>query len=198
MPEEVEVNPASVEVEGSPAGDVEEASGPATAEEPSGPATAEEPARPATAEEPAQVPPARSGVGTTTPSARINLLPAPGSEPAAVDLTVPLRRQYPVPEDDAPEPAEPSSPGATPQPVPDHSGAVRGTAPANAPVRRLTVVDRWRARRHRKRLVQEWAPGATPPPRRTWRWLVVTTVMVLAFGLLFALTVAAVRDLVAL
>ena len=63
---------------------------------------------------------------------------------------------------------------------------------------RLTVLDRWRARRHRKRLAAQWAPGATPQPRRTWRWVLATIIVALALGVLFPLTVAAFRSLFAL
>ena len=63
---------------------------------------------------------------------------------------------------------------------------------------RLTLLDRWRARRHRKLLAAQWAPGATPQPRRTWRWVLATIIVALALGVLFPLTVAAFRSLFAL
>jgi hypothetical protein len=66
------------------------------------------------------------------------------------------------------------------------------------PGQRLTPLDRWRARRHRKRLAAQWAPGATPQPRRTWRWVLATVIVAVALGILFPLTVAAFRALVAL
>jgi len=132
------------------------------------------------------------------PAATVNLLPdvdPPGADPtvaptetAAPAAYLPAAGPPPV----FPLLGEPGTGGSLlDQPV------VEPNRQVPAP-QRLTPLDRWRARRHRKRLAAQWAPGATPQPRRTWRWVLATVIVALALGVLFPLTVAAFRALVAL
>lgn len=135
------------------------------------------------------------------PTARVDLLPAvPPAGPPAASPVGPSAQASPEPES-VQESVDPTS---MTQPSPGMETATSSTAgPAGAvPAAGLgsppSLLDRWKARRHRKRLAAQWAPGATPAPRRTWRWVLATMVAAIAIAVLFPLTIAAIRSLVAL
>lgn len=122
------------------------------------------------------------------PAAQAQPEPEPEPEPAA----------EPEPEPE-PAPAPAPAPAPEPRPVSEPSPSPSLVLPGRRPERAgPSILDRWRSRRRRKRLANQWAPGATPPPRRSWRWLVATVVAAVAIAVLFPLTVAAFRALVAL
>jgi hypothetical protein len=111
------------------------------------------------------------------PSASVDLLPAPWSQPVGEVLL-----------------------GTDEDETDDwHAGvpAVAGHVSAEPSV--LTIW--WEGRRARwreRREMTQWAPDAAPPPRRTGRWLIAAIVAVVALALLIPLAVEALRDLAAL
>lgn len=152
------------------------------------------------------------------PTAGVDLLPVEPSAPAPAPTAPDQAAADPVPADTDDETDELTvqTPVVAPPPTfptigePDVDAPLLGDPPTQVAwdddttmpyvprAERLTLLDRWRARRHRKRLAAQWAPGATPQPRRTWRWVLATIIVALALGVLFPLTVAAFRSLVAL
>lgn len=122
----------------------------------------------------------------TRPSARIDLLPN--------DLPTP-----PGPQSDPTEPMRPEAPTETMPTAPSpETDEPLDLAPDVIDAAPESLQERWRQRRRLKRLQAQWAEDATPAPRRTGRWLVVTILLVAAIVLLFPLAVEALRDLVAL
>jgi hypothetical protein len=122
------------------------------------------------------------------------VVPETSTEGDSVDPSFPSATVNLLPAELLPAEPPPVPPTVVQQPLVDQvppSGDGGGTV-------RLGVIDRWRARRYRKWLAQQWADGATPGPRRTWRWVLATAIVALAIAVLFPLTVAAIRALVAL